>query len=333
MMSVKGGTQTWSTAPQTSSLKGSQDNSLPATADQKDEGKSVGDIANQIADPNWIDPKKAPRRVGGSELDKDAFLKLMLTQMKNQDPTNPLKSHEMAAQLAQFTSLEQLFNINETLGAMKKGQDPNGNFQALQLIGKAVAGDSSKVVRAKGDKEHEFNFTLPTAATELSVKVRNSTGDIVRTYDLKNLKAGEQKITWNGMTQQGEVARPGDYSFVVEGKASNGQKIVPKTEFSGRITGLNYTPQGPVLLIGNQTVRLSDVKKIVDPSLNPGTENRQASALDLSKENKKVETQKKIAEKNVNKTPAQQDIESNLDNIVMSGALSDKLKKETKTGG
>jgi flagellar basal-body rod modification protein FlgD len=124
--------------------------------------------------PNWIDPSKKARTVGNSNLDKDAFFKLMLAQMKNQDPTNPLKSHEMAAQLANFSSLEQMQNINKTLGEMKEGQKPSENFQALNLIGKAVAGDSSKVIRGLNDKDHDFKFNLPMDASEVGIKVRST---------------------------------------------------------------------------------------------------------------------------------------------------------------
>jgi flagellar basal-body rod modification protein FlgD len=332
MMSVKSGTQTWSTAQQTSSLKAPAASSTAAVAggNADEQPQNIGEIANKIADPNWIDPSKK-RKVGSNELDKDAFLKLMLAQMKHQDPTNPLKSHEMAAQLAQFTSLEQLFNINESLGEMKKTQDPRTNFQALEFIGKAVSGDSSKVTRAKGDKEHDFNFNLPAAASEMKVKVRNAAGDFVRTFDLKNVKAGPQKITWNGITENGDEARPGEYTFMVEAKSSNGAKIVPKTDFEGRITGVNFTVTGPVLMIGNQTVRLSDVRKIVDPSLNSGAEKGQPGAADLSKQNEKVQTQKQIQSKNA--SAKSDDLASNLDSVVMSGGLADRLKKDTKSGG
>src|SRR6478672_1972280 len=114
-------------------------NNLSAT-DKKEvlggEGGDVGSLLNKIADPNWVDPQKAERKVGNNTLDKDAFLKLMLAQMKHQDPTNPQPSHEMAAQLAQFTSLEQLNNINTTLEGMKQQQAPGVNFQALAFIGK-----------------------------------------------------------------------------------------------------------------------------------------------------------------------------------------------------
>src|SRR5689334_10769007 len=124
----------WSPAAQESSLKADKDQKLAAGQNPYGD-KPVGDVLNEIADPNWIDPKKVQREVN-KDLNKDAFFKLMLTQMKNQDPTNPLPSHEMAAQLAQFTSLEQLFNVNSNLEELKKAQTPMSDYQVLNFIGK-----------------------------------------------------------------------------------------------------------------------------------------------------------------------------------------------------
>src|SRR5688500_17684299 len=118
MMNVKTGTKTWSTAEQTSSMKGDGKNTLSAQDRQKILGEEdLGTHLNKIADPNWVDPAKM-RKVGNSELDKDAFLKLFLAQLKNQDPTNPMESHELAAQLAQFSSLEKLNNIDTGIAGM-----------------------------------------------------------------------------------------------------------------------------------------------------------------------------------------------------------------------
>src|SRR5690606_29823848 len=103
----------WSDAPQASALKSDGMKSSGAGEFEKAYGKqSLGEVLNKIADPSWVDQSKM-RKVGNPTLDKDAFMKLMLHQMQNQDPTNPLKSHEMAAQLAQFSSLEQMSNMNE----------------------------------------------------------------------------------------------------------------------------------------------------------------------------------------------------------------------------
>lgn len=228
---------------------------------------SVGELLNKVSDPNWVDPSKKTRAVGNDKLDKDAFFKLMLAQMKNQDPTNPLKSHEMAAQLASFSSLEQMQNMNTTLTELKNGQKPSEQFQVLQLLGKAVAGDSSKVTRAKGDKSHEFVFNLPMKAKEVDIRVRNAEGEVVKSYKLSDLKPGENRLPWNGQDEKGNPTTAGEYQFFIEAKNDQGQKMAIKTEFEGTISGVNYAPDGPVLMIGNQTIRLKDVKKIVDPSL------------------------------------------------------------------
>ena len=158
-MTTKLGTKTW------------QDNPAPkedphvvsnlTDAEKKRLGEDdIGAVLNKTANPNWVDPSKQMKGLGNSQLDKDAFFKLMLTQLKNQDPTNPLKNHELAAQLAQFSTLEQMTNMNSTLTKIEGRSKEPESFQALNLIGKSVAGDSSKVTRTQFDSNHDFNFTM-----------------------------------------------------------------------------------------------------------------------------------------------------------------------------
>ncbi|HRO66046.1 MAG TPA: FlgD immunoglobulin-like domain containing protein, partial [Pseudobdellovibrionaceae bacterium] len=265
----------------------------------------------------------------------------MLAQMKNQDPTNPLKPHEMSAQLANFSALEQMQNMNTTLTEMKNGQKPTEQFQALNLLGKAVSGDSARVVRLKGDKFHDFNFNLPKNG-DVTVKVRDAAGEIVRTYDLKNLKEGSNKISWNGLDERGLPSNAGEYAFMVEAKDAAGQKLHVKTDFEGTITGVNYTPEGPVLLIGNQTVRLSDVKKIVDPSLMKNDQISNSVPLqDLKNRNgaqqtENVQTQgsSPSAENTGDPAPAGEALGSNLlSDVGLSREMMTKLSKETGQGG
>lgn len=267
VMNVKQTTKAFGQTPDRPTSANANPANLTADELKKLGGENVGEVLNKMSDPNWVDPSKKMRAVGNDKLDKDAFFKLMLAQMKNQDPTNPLKSHEMAAQLANFSSLEQMQNMNSTLTDLKNGQKPMEQFQTLNLIGKAVSGDSSKLVRARGDKEHDIRYHLANDAQEVEVKVRNSDGEVIRTYQLKNQKQGDNKLTWNGLNDKNLMAPAGEYNFFIEAKASNGQKLSVKTDFAGVITGVNYTPEGPVLIIGNQTVRMKDVKKITDPRL------------------------------------------------------------------
>jgi flagellar basal-body rod modification protein FlgD len=303
--------------------------------DQKKFGdQNVGEVLNKISDPNWVDPTKKMRTTGNDKLDKDAFFKLMIAQMKNQDPTNPLKSHEMAAQLANFSSLEQMQNMNTTLTDMKNGQKPSENYQALNLIGKTVAGDSSKLSRMVGDQKHEFRFDLPSAASEAVVKVSNADGEVIKTYELKNLKEGTNQATWNGQDEKGNKMPPGEYQFSVEAKAGD-RKLAAKTDFNGVISGINYTPEGPVLLVGTQTIKMRDVRKITDASLMSNDQKiNNVQSQDLKTEGEKANTNtegnKGSAKQAAGAVSAAPKGASNImDNVGLSREMITKLMKET----
>lgn len=333
VMGLKTGTKAWSDAPQNEVTKSDAINLNSAHDKAKMADENVGDLLNKMADANWVDPSKKVRAVGSDKMDKDSFMKLMLAQMKHQDPTNPMQSHELAAQLAQFSSVEQLQNVNKTLEAMQAGQKPSESFQALNFIGKAVSGDSSKVNRIKGDKDHDLTFSLPDDAKEGKVRIRNSAGEVVRTVDLKSLKKGENKFTWNGLDDRGNAAPAGDYQMFVEATNAAGGKLAVKTDFEGVISGLNYTPEGPVLLVGKQSVKLKDIKKIVDPSLmkndqkiNSAVEQDLKKQLPLSDNNKKTEEPKKADD------PAPVGASNLMTSVGMSREMMDKLQKETTPG-
>ncbi len=325
VMGVKTGTKSWGDSNGNEITKSSGVNTISASDKSKLSDENVGDVLNKIADPNWVDPSKKIRSVGGDKMDKDAFMKLMLAQMKHQDPTNPMQSHELAAQLAQFSSVEQLQNLNTTMTDMRNGQKPSESFQALNFIGKAVSGDSAKISRAKGDKDHDIKFDLVDNAKELNIRIRDANGDVVRSLSVKELKKGENKITWNGQDERGQALPAGDYQLFLEAVNSSGTKMNVKTEFEGTITGVNYTPEGPVLLVGNQTVKIKDVKKIVDPSLMKNDQKtNNVSAQDLKKTVTPDDNDKRAGDA----TPA---VGANLmNNVGMSRDMQSKLQKEIK---
>jgi flagellar basal-body rod modification protein FlgD len=271
------------------------------------------------------------RTAGNDKMDKDAFMKLMIAQMKHQDPTNPMQSHELAAQLAQFSSVEQLQNVNKTLDEMKESQKPTESFQALNFIGKAVSGDSSKLVRVKNDKTHDFSYTLSADAKDAQFKVRNSAGEIIRTIDLKDLKKGPNNYTWNGLDERGQPAPAGEYQFFLDATAANGAKLAVKTDFDGVITGLNYTPEGPVLLVGTQSIKLKDVKKIVDPSLMKNDQKvKSSSAQDLLKQPVASQNGEKADEEKRAGDPTAAPASNLMSSVGMSRDMMAKLEKETK---
>lgn len=330
VMGLKTGTKTFSDAPQNEISKTDKVNLISAHDQGKIGDQDVGDMLNKIVDPNWVDPTRKPRAVGNDKMDKDSFMKLMLAQMKHQDPTNPMQSHELAAQLAQFSSVEQMQNMNTTLTEIKAGQKPAEGIQVLNYIGKGVAGDSAKLTRVKGDKDHDLSFTLADNAKEAKIRVRNAAGEVVRTVDLKDLKKGANNFTWNGLDEQGNAVSAGEYQMFIDAVGASGQKLSVKTDFEGVITGVNYTAEGPVLLVGNQSVKLKDVKKIVDPSLMKNDQKLAVNqAQDLKGQQGASQTNSKQEEKRAG-DPVVTTPVNVMNNVGMSREMMAKLEKETK---
>lgn len=333
VMNIKRTTQAFSKAEQSPSLRseGAQTNS--ATDLQKAFGdQNVGDVLNKLTDPNWVDPSKKIRTTGDPTLGKDAFMKLMLTQMKYQDPTNPMQSHEMAAQLAQFSSLEQLSNMNSTLDAMRTQASPQTNYQALALIGKTVSGDSSKLNRVAGDTKHGISFELLGDAASVKVTVKDSAGNIVRKLDFGPMKKGRSSVEWNGVKEDGMAARPGEYRISVEGQSKTGGKVFARTAFGGRITGLNFTNEGPVLMVGSQSIKLSDVKKIEDVGSGEAPANVPAEPLTVGANEKASSAGKEpvaVNKADDNVPPAEEPEQpGNINSIPMSSELMASLGKQ-----
>ncbi len=266
MIGIKGGTQTWSKAEQTPSFKSDNVQTLDAVETEKAKGgaENIGEVLNKIADPNYVDPAKT-RRVGNPELGKDAFLKLLLAQMKNQDPTQPFDSHEMAAQLAQFSSLEKLQNIDDGLGHLAKANEPSNQFASLSLIGKMVSGDSTQIIRNDTKEKHDIPFELGADAKTVKISVRNSQGEVVRDIQSDDLKKGKNTINWNGVNNDGAPMGEGSYQVAIEATDEKGHKLGVETKFSGAVTGVNFTAEGPLLVVGQQKIHLKDVKGIAMP--------------------------------------------------------------------
>ena len=318
MISVKTGTQTFSQAPQTSSLKSSNVDTISASDKEKYfEGKDLGEVLNKVADPNWVDPSKVARKVGSNELGKEDFLKLLLTQLKNQDPTSPMESHQMAAQLAQFSSLEQLSNINSSIDGLATAQKPAQQFDTLKMIGKSVQGDSSKIYRGDLAAIHDISFTLGQDVESAKMKVKDELGNVVREFDAQGLKKGKNSFTWDGVVDNGSKARPGHYTIEIDSRGKNGNKVHAETKFNGLVTGVNFSPAGPILMMGNQSVKLSDIKSIVDPvTLKASAKEEEGNKVKVSDSKEKSNS--------VNATVSG----GNLDSIAMDRGMMNKMKKK-----
>ncbi len=255
-------------APQISMFKSeSSANKNDAALMKKHFGnKNLGEILNKVADPNAA--QKSPQRNVNNKMGKDAFLKLLLTQLKNQDPMSPMESHDMSAQLAQFSSLEKLEGIDKGINKLSQSTDKNSSYDSLNLIGKMVSGDATKIVRDQVGQSHDINFEISSPMKQGKLEVLNQVGEVVHSEDIGALDKGKHKLTWNGVGATGVDAATGDYNVAIAAIDGEGKSLPVKTEFTGQVTGVNFTSKGPIILVGKKAIPLNEIKKIEIPQMN-----------------------------------------------------------------
>ena len=204
-------------------------------------------------------PQASTSAATAAAMGKTDFLKLLVAQLQHQDPLQPMNNTEFVAQLAQFSSLEQQIESNQNLSMLQVGQAAMTNSQVASLIGKVVEAKGAGVQLAKKGSTASLNFTLPGAAKEVTIKVKDSKGNLIRTLNLSNMNAGLNAVTWDGKDSMGNAMTAGSYSLSYAAKDAAGKSLAVSSKFSGVVTGVSYKNGVPVLEIGSAKVRVGDV--------------------------------------------------------------------------
>ena len=189
---------------------------------------------------------------------QDDFLKLLITQLQNQDPLEPMDNQEFATQLATFNSLGQLIEINDKLGAMTNGQGSMTQYNAASLIGKQITSAGNQVSVSAGAAS-SVGYQLGANAAKVVVTVYDANGEIVRRIDAGARTSGEQTLVWDGKDSAGKSVRPGVYGFDINAVDSNGKKIAASGKLQGLVTGVRLDGTEPVLEVNGVDVPLSSV--------------------------------------------------------------------------
>ncbi len=201
-----------------------------------------------------------------STLGKDDFMKLLIAQMQNQDPMNPMDSTQYAAQLAQFSSLEQLQNLNtsmtQSINANLTLTQSINNTLASTLIGKDVKMGSSTVSNA-GQASVDLGYNLPSNAKSVSINIYDASGNLVKTMDSSATSYGDNKLSWDFTDNNGNKLPDGNYTFQIAAKDDSGNDITASPFTLGTISGIRFTSSGTQLVINNTEYQLSDVQEIL----------------------------------------------------------------------
>jgi flagellar basal-body rod modification protein FlgD len=185
---------------------------------------------------------------------KDDFLKMMIAQLKHQDPLNPMDGTAFTAQLAQFSSLEQLQNLNTQMTSFTQQQQALGNSQAVNFIGKQVLAKGNTV--SVDGNPVTLGYDLAGDAVSGQVQVYDANGQLVNTLSFKNQKQGQNSVTWNPGSAKGT------YSFAVSALDRSGKSISASTMTEGTVTGVNFHDSATYLNVGGQEIGFSDIVSV-----------------------------------------------------------------------
>ncbi len=198
-----------------------------------------------------------------NKLDKDAFLNLLVTQLKYQDPMSPMENTEFVAQLSQFSSLEQLYSVNDKLDQNSLVTQSMHNSIVTSLIGKNLRAVSNSLNMDETGKA-AFLYDLSEEAN-VGVSIYTEQGDLIRSIDLGLQKAGLHNDEWDGKNNLGLDMPDGKYYFKVVANDKAGNEVDVTSMIEGFVSRLKFVNGSPVLVIGNAEIDITNVVEIKEP--------------------------------------------------------------------
>jgi flagellar basal-body rod modification protein FlgD len=194
-------------------------------------------------------------------LNQSDFLKLLIAQLKNQDPLSPMDSTQFTSQMAQFSSLEQLTNINTNLAGLAQVTSAINNSEAMGMIGKTVVAAGNTIGVTNGTPS-PITFNLPSPSQTTNISVVDSSGKIVGSFQAGPLGAGNQTVRWNGKDASGNAVPDGAYTYAVNAADAGGNTINATTYLSGVVQSVSIQNGASMLNVGNSQVSLSSVIQV-----------------------------------------------------------------------
>ncbi len=217
--------------------------------------------------------KQDKKKTGdSSELGKQQFLELLTTQLEHQDPLNPMNDKEFVAQLAQFSSLEQLTNISSGVDDLNKGATQDKMLGAVNYIGKKVLA-SGEAISKNGENVSPVRFSLEEPSSKTYVNVLDGNGNVVQSSELGAFQAGDYTYQWDGQRFTGEEAPNGEYTVNFAATDANGKSVMVDKKIAGEVVGVEKKDGAASLVLnGGRSINLSDVKEVISSTSGSNSE-------------------------------------------------------------
>jgi len=187
------------------------------------------------------------------------FLQLLTTQLKNQNPLDPLDTNQFTQQLVQFAQVEQQMKSNDQLSSLVSLEKSAQASTALAYVGSTVVVDGSSAALANGSATWNLNVTKPSTAT---IVIKDATGQTVYSGSY-GVNPGNQQFTWNGRGNDGTLWPDGNYTLSATALDANQQSVAISTEVQATVDSVDLTQDPPLLSINGQDYSLDKIKRIV----------------------------------------------------------------------
>jgi len=188
----------------------------------------------------------------------DTFLTLLTTQLKNQNPLDPLDTNQFTQQLVQFAQVEQQMSMNSQLTTLVSLQKTAQTTAAVNFLGSTVVVDGETAALSGGKAGWTYATDKPATAV---FNIKNSAGAVVYS-ESRTLSAGAGTFNWNGRATNGQTMPDGDYTLSITSKDASGNVTSIPTEVEGTVDGVDLSQNPPVLKIGSKSFSLDKIKQV-----------------------------------------------------------------------
>ncbi len=210
-------------------------------------------VSQGAVNKSYEQPSQSAKQGSAATINQNDFLNLLVTQLQNQDPLNPMENEEFAVQLATFSQLEQLIQINEKVGANQGGM-PLGSLASY--LGHQVALPDGKL-QVSGGVMSNLYANVPAGTESVRVDIRNDAGEVVGSTMIEPVPGSGMQV----LNLQGLSLADGKYDFRVVSVGADGRFVDLNAQATGTVDGFVMEPE-PRLLVGGQEFSLDEVRAV-----------------------------------------------------------------------
>jgi flagellar basal-body rod modification protein FlgD len=218
---------------------------MSLNAGHNTQAKNAVNKTPQIPGSGVADAKKNSAK-GGVEESQDRFLKLLVTQMKNQDPLNPMDNAQVTSQMAQLSTVSGIDKLNKTLEALSNSMVASHSMQASAMIGHTVLAPGNRLELKNGKAIAALD--LNQAADNVTVQIKDASGNVVRNLNMGSQQSGVVPLEWDGKNDADTELAEGSYQFSASAKLG-GDKSIAATLAYGKVSAVVEKPEGAKLKV------------------------------------------------------------------------------------